>query len=136
MFRYSPLQTAPDCHNLMPHIWLWLSNCVPKWEYFICIQVPHNTGSIWGWSFCLSLAGSGVKSHVTLEIDIFMKTTMVFNGKLWQLLKQLFLFILSPTSNLFFWLYQLIFKKAVFAHLFSFSPPTLVLKQCEVAETI
>lgn len=47
-----------------------------------------------------------------------------------------FFFILSPISNLFFWLYQLIFRKAVFAHLFSFSPFTLILKLCEVAETI
>lgn len=47
-----------------------------------------------------------------------------------------FLLILSPTINLFFWLYQPIFRKAVFDCWFSFSPSTSILKHSEVEETI
>lgn len=73
MFRYSPLWTAPDCHKLMPHIWLWLSNCVPKQKHFFCMEVSHSGGN-----------------SVTLEINIlFKKTKKVFNGKLRQLLKHI-----------------------------------------------
>lgn len=47
-----------------------------------------------------------------------------------------FLYILSPTINLLFWLQQLNFRKAVFDCSFSFSPSTSILKHCEVGETI
>lgn len=90
MFRYSPLWRVSDCHNLTPHIWLCPSNCVLKQEYFICIQVPRNTRGIPWLRVLFWLVESGVKCHVTLEIDaLWTSPAMVFNGKIWQLLKQL-----------------------------------------------
>lgn len=63
---------------------------------------------------------------------------MVFNGKLWQLPKQLFTFSSFCLQQVIysFGFINLFFRKGVLAHLFSFSPSTLILKQCEVAETI
>lgn len=74
-----------------------------------------------------------------LENSHIMKNTIVFNGKLWQLLKQLFICIWSSSNFFFFWLSHLFSEKVVHIHLFFFLPypSTLIQKYSkEITEAI